>query len=518
MTKVFKKFLLCVCCLALTLGVVGAGVCSAKFVASAETTELKIELLPTNFNDALSAYGVTAGQVSTFTPQQSAVTGARMSGVSLVPKLQTGADENKNYYGDSITVSSSFSASEFAKVDDPTKLALCFWMYTGEAFSKGLKVELTDASGANKIVWDISKTKLDELLGENRTYSALDLKVYKQESKVPYGWTKLVLPLSSTAGTITGDLFTRDSENNITGFNAISTLKISQQNLDVGLPAPKLYFYDICLALSPKTIVGVTERQDVAQISYKSVYDFLKGDFYKGEALPKLPEVYEVFDYAYIGDLNYFAEIAKPSARITDYFLVQLSQNGSASNTQNLAFGATGVVLTANTYTLIYAIKLQDSYGSIIALSSSDFDVSSYGNGAWFTTSSASLSVDGTQKISYRVHSAFVTAGYELEITSTAPEIVEIVEWNRAENYIVIKAKKSGEANLSIKILSSRLTGGENEDGLTDNTFKVMVAASPTETKGSTQVFLWVTLGVIAATALGFGIYGIIKAKKAPIK
>ena len=124
----------------------------------------------------------------------------------------------------------------------------------------------------------------------------------------------------------------------------------------------------------------------------------------------------------------------------------------------------------------------------------------------------------GTQKISYRVHSAFVTAGYELEITSTAPEIVEIVEWNRAENYIVIKAKKSGEANLSIKILSSRLTGGENEDGLTDNTFKVMVAASPTETKGSTQVFLWVTLGVIAATALGFGIYGIIKAKKAPIK
>ena len=79
------------------------------------------------------------------------------------------------------------------------------------------------------------------------------------------------------------------------------------------------------------------------------MHDFLKGDFYKGEALPKLPEVYEVFDYAYIGDLNYFAEIAKPSARITDYFLVQLSQNGSASNTQNLAFGATGVVLTSNT-------------------------------------------------------------------------------------------------------------------------------------------------------------------------
>ena len=481
-------------------------------IAKANTQQpYSVSLLPTDLSASAGVYGIDSFEVKNFTPMESYLTGKRYAGSSWNPATKTinaGGDNEVTYVSDSIDISSSISTVDFGEITDVDDLNLVMWVYIDQPVAKAMTIRLSDGTDSVYAEWSLSSGDIETLLSKGEQMSKMDIRICGEQSKVPYGWNKIVLPIKTA--TKVGNIYNDASAP--TAF-VVDTLSVEQSA--VSGVSNELYLFDIQLVETVYAGVCAIEKQDYTAIKFEDAENFFNEDaYYKGEYFDAFPSVAEFFAYCWIGEENY---LAKSASELRTYFVVQVS-NDSTGEIKDYHYGTNDFKLEASSYTLHFSMYY---FGSgtkrTIGFDSFSFDVSSYGEGAYFTTNSIKVEEGKKFKIHYTVHSAFTETDFALKIEAVDGECIKIVEWNKDERYIVVEGLKEGKSAIRITLNSDRLNNTDYTEGITNESCVVTVTEPSSELQ-TTRVLLWICLGLILATAIYVVVKSIIESRKISVK
>lgn len=467
-------------------------------VAKSASSEVKISLLGPEFatEEGLNNYGILQAEVDDFAPVLPQ-TATMLSGKSYKPTLI--GEEGTRRIDKNLSVAHAVSGIDASDLN-LASMGLEFWMFIDlkpNQVTKGLTIELTDTASTNAIKWELSGDSFRGLV-TRASLNEFDAKIFGSViSNTPVGWVRVTLPIGT--GVVTGELISG-------GQFTFTNLKLKQADTvgsDIGIS-----FYDISLK-STTASDNTSEILPYSIVSIKSTAKVKAGDqkYYKGEKFPKFMSKREVFNCCYVGRVNYLDSAQDAKLRVlTD------SSIGSSSK-QYYAYGAGNFTLNASQYTVAYGVYYGNNF---VGLLSDVVMVSSYGKGVWLESASSELTIGKEQKIYFNVHEAF--SGATIKFASTDENLLKIKEVNYANNYIVVEPLKKGDVGITITVTDDRLEGTEYETtGLINADFSVEIVKEAKKTS-STQIMLWIALGLLGIGLVVMAIKAIIDARKFEVR
>ena len=469
-------------------------------VCSAAAGDTIVTLLAPNYatEEGLANHGILESEVNTFTPilEHSLV---RLEGASFCPSMK-GAEGNK-HIDTSINISNNVSSFDASSVN-LTNSALEFWVNIDmkpNLVTRGLTLVLSDDTGINKIVWTITTDEIRSLFTRDNV-SEFDSKIFGSVvNNVPIGWVKLTLPIIT--GVVSGELI----KSNRFTFTKLSVTQTAETGSD-----QQMLFYNIRLVL--------INNQQTENTSYISSYSAIKinpsarvlndgEDYYIGEKFPQLMSRRDVFLCCWIGNINYLDGAHDGSLKV-------MTDSGIGSSSKDyFSYGSNNFTIKSSQYTISYGL---DYGGRFVGLLTDTMFAANYGKGVWLDSTIKELTIGTECKIYFDVHDAFANAS--IKFSSTDEEILQILEVNTVNNYIVVKAVKKGDVGIKITVTDDRLQGTDYEEtGIINENFEIKVVKPAKETN-TTQVMLWIAFGLLCVGLLYLAIKAIIDSKKIEVK
>lgn len=493
-----KKLALGLLSILVAVFVVGGMTSYGVGVAKSASSEVKISILSPEFatEEGLNNYGISQSEVDNFAPVLEQ-TGLMMSGKSYKPEIV--GDEGKKRIDKNLSIAHAVSSVDASDIN-LANMGLEFWMFIDlkpNQVTKGLTIELTDVDGTNAIKWAFNGEEFRALV-TRESLSEFDAKIFGSiVSNTPIGWVKVTLPVATglqTGELISGERFT------------FTNLKLNQSD-SVGSDV-EISFYNISLTTTTLSD-NTSEILPYSTISIKASAKVKAGDgkYYKGEKFPKFMSKKEVFNCCYVGRINYLDASQDAKLRV-------LTDSSIGSNSkQYFAYGAGDFALNASQYTVAYGIYYGNNF---VGLLSDVVMVSSYGKGVWLEPLSSKLTIGKEQKIYFDVHEAF--SGATIKFESTDESLLKIKEVNLASNYIVVEPLKKGDVGITITVTDDRLEGTDYETtGLINDEFSVEIVKA-TKKASTTQILLWIALGMIGVGLIVVAIKAIIDARKIEVR
>lgn len=479
------------------------GICATpcvKTACSADSQQTIATLLAPGFatEEGLVNHGILQSEVNDFTPMlDSAI--VRLEGASYAPALK-GSEGNK-HIDSTINIESNISAVDASSID-VSKIALEFWVNIDmkpNLVTRGLTISLSDDAETNKVVWTITIDELRTLFIRDEL-SEYDAKIFGSVvSNAPIGWVKLTLPV--VTGIVSGSL--------------VSSGKFTFENLSIAQTAEtasdqEMLFYNIKLVS-----IDASQTENTSYISSYSAIKIMQtakvldedADYYIGERFPQFLSRRDFFHCCWIGKTNYLDGNNDSSLRI-------LTDSGIGSSSKDYyAYGSSSFVIRSSQYTISYGL---DYNGRFVGLLTETLLASNYGKGVWLDSTIEDIEVGKEIKIYFNVHNAFANA--TIKFTSTDEKVLEILEVNTINKYVVVKALKKGTAGISISVVDDRLQGTDYEDtGIINEDFEVDVV-NPRKEVNTTEIMLWIAFGLMCIGLVYLAIKAIIDAKKIEIK
>lgn len=467
-------------------------------VAKSASSEVKISILSPEFatEENLNYYGISQAEVDNFAPVMEQ-TALMLSGASYKPELV--GDEGTKRINKNLSIAHAISGVDASGIS-LVNMGLEFWMFIDlkpNQVTKGLTIELSSVDGANAIKWAITGDDFRALI-TRESLSEFDAKIFGSVvSNTPVGWVKVTLPV--TTGIITGELISG-------GAFTFTNLKLIQGDA-VGSNI-EISFYDMALVSTTATD-NISTILPYSAISIKASAKVKSGNdkYYKGEKFPKFMSKKEVFNCCYVGRINYLDSSQDAKLRV-------LTDSSIGTNSkQYFAYGAGDFTLNASQYTVAYGIYYGNNF---VGLLSDVVMVSSYGKGVWLEPLSSKLTIGKEQKIYFNVHEAF--SGATIRFASTDENLLKIKEVNLANNYIIVEPLKKGDVGITITITDDRLEGTDYETtGLINDEFSVEIVKETKKTN-TTQILLWIALGMLGVGLVVVAIKAIIDARKIEVR
>lgn len=466
-----------------------------KVFATEET--VSYSLLSPNFAnsiESLVSLGIDSSEIDDFTPYNEN-NYQRMSGKSLAPKVD--GEEGNKKINKSINLSSIFSTIDVPD-NDTTDFVFNTWMFFDEKLiniTKGISFVLSDDMGENKIKFELGGEALQALLTRTSLTGYDDL-IFSSVTNAKVGWCYLSIPF--TSGVITGDIATGNK------FNLTKLTITQEENHPAVLP---ISFYDISLSVDNTITETKVKIQEYANIKLREAVVVEDGKhYYMGEYFDDVLTGSEVFIACYIGRENYLnqANISK--------LVAEADPGLGRDKIVEFNYGSNGFKMVHASYDLRYCIKYNGNNYSLLA---DKLIVSSYGKGVWLKPITGDLVMGKEYKLFYEVHEAF--SGDLITFTSSDEEVLKIVDVNKLERYIIVKAEKKGDATIKIVLTDDRLIDTSNEEGLVNEDFSISVVKE-TKNVNTTKVLLWITLGLFIAGLIYLAVRAIISARKVEVK
>lgn len=493
-----KKLTLGLISILVAVFVVGGMTSYGTSVAKSASSEVKVSILSPDFatEEGLGYYGISQAEVDNFAPVLEQ-TASMMSGKSYKPELV--GEEGTKRIDKNLSIAHSVLGVDASEINI-VGMGLSFWMFIDlkpNQVTKGLTIELSDADGSNSIKWVIAGDEFRALV-TRESLSEFDTKIFGSViSNTPVGWVKVTLPV--TTGIVTGELVSG-------GAFTFTNLKLTQSDT-VGSNI-EISFYDISL-ISTTVTDNTSEILPYSAVSIKASAKVKSGDekYYKGEKFPKFMSKKEVFNCCYVGRTNYLDASQDAKLRV-------LTDSSIGTNSkQYFAYGAGDFTLNASQYTVAYGIYYGNNF---VGLLSDVVMVSSYGKGVWLEPLSSKLTIGKEQKIYFDVHEAF--SGATIKFASTDESLLKINEVNLVSGYIVVEPLKKGNVGITITLTDDRLEGTEYETtGLINDEFSVEIVKETKKTN-TTQILLWIALGMLGVGLVVVAIKAIIDARKIEVR
>lgn len=494
--KSFKKITAFLLATFMVLGFIGFQGLSLDSVFAAEEV-VRYSLLAPTYADSLESLvnlGINEANVDSFTPYNEE-NFQRMLGKSFAPSVE-GEEGNKKF---NATINISDKVSEITlSADGTANFVFNTWMFFDEKLiniTKGITFTLLDNSGSNSIKLEISGENLQAYLTRTKLTGYDDL-IFSSITNAKIGWCYLSIPFSS--GVINGSIVNGNKLN-------LTKLNITQEdNHAAVLP---ISFYDINLTVDntitePKVII-----QEYANIKVRS--NVVVSDdyaYYQGENFSDVLTKSEVFASCFVGRENYLLQ--ENSSKL----VVEADPELGRNQIVEFAYGSNGFKMVHSSYNIRYCIKYN---GNNYCVLSDKLIVSSYGKGVWIKPITGDLEIGKEYKLYYEVHEAFT--GDSITFTSSDEDVLKVVDINKLERYIVVRAEKKGDVTIKILLQDDRLIDTGNEEGLVNEDFSVSVV-KPSKNVNTTKVLLWITLGLFVVGLIYLVVKAIIAARKVEVK
>lgn len=453
-------------------------------------------LLSSAFADSLENLidqNISQGEIDNFTPFDDSYYG-RMGGNSLRPELV--GEEGYKVIDKTINISSQVEDINLAG-KDTTHYVLSMWVFFDVSLyniTRNLEITLFDDNN-NSIKFSMAPELLQDIL-KREELERYDAKIFTSVNSAKIGWSKIYLPF--TSGIVNGNIV------NANQFN-FTKLKIAQESVNsVDLP---LSFYNIALLERDDITTPTAEVQDYANIVTKQVAIVDdKTVYYKGERFSNVLTKHQLIAACYVGRENYL------NASNESNLVVEADPGLGFANIITFSYGSNGFIMDKSSYTIRYCIKYN---GKNIAVATDMLVVSSYGKGIWIEPISGDLEIGKEYKLYYDIHDAFKGDG--VSFSSSDEDVLKIIEVNKMERFLKVKAEKKGNATIKAMLQDDRLVDTSYENGIVNEEFKVSVVKASSKIN-TTVVLLWSALGLIIVALIYMAVRAIISARKVEVK
>lgn len=404
---------------------------------------------------------------------------------------------------------------------DLTGKSIYFWVYFDEYSFKEhyfyLRVSETDY-----LQWTINTASMESLFKKTDA-SEIDIAVYgtgEDGEGIPLGWNMVELPISAATrvGTVGVDSDTFDA------------FGVGQSEDPIFENA--VLIYDVYLNDSTSLIIKNHASQGMVlyKVSPLNIKEHRK--YYAGEIFDRVPTFNQLFNtgagaergYFWIGKVD-FSQF-DTFAEYEDLFKITFSEPDGGKTVSSL--GGSGVnSLKPGGYVVSYLIYPNNSSAGD-GISQEDeilfywfnFNVGNYGQGIWFIDSSLPAILGETYTIRYKIHDAFYEEQFmnEVGVAFQDDGVLELVEHNKAQNTITVKVVGTGTTSIKLILTSGRLSPTYTAYDKIENNSFVINATAPQEESNTIEILLWVSLSIVVAIGIGFGIKAIIDARKIEVK
>ena len=462
-------------------------------VVNADTTKKQFTILSTD----LSALNLTTEKIGNSPVDDSNGT-IRLPGKSFIPSRDK--NEITEYVDDELDLTNIFAETNIYGTT-LSNMYMSVWVYFGSSLLKDLTIGFTNDDASVSIKWTISADALETLLARTPT----DEEYLFFGENIPYGWNCLYLPFSNAVkiGEITANIV---GEENVTLFNLTKMIVKQDESKIANCP---LKIYDVKFIEGSLSEISCPIKNKAVYISFKSdaFAELMSTDIYTNEYI-SFPTAKEVFSACYIDDENYLE-----SSDLTNKFKLRVDIGSGEPILYE--FGSGNFKVRTNSITLKPSVLKPNTDNTYLDVKYYVFKASDYGSGVWFLDKNISASVGEIVNIKYTIHKAFADADINFE--SANSEVLEIVDIDRVNQVVKIKALKKGTANIVVTVNDARLEDTDfAESGLTNNV-TINVKQQEKTTNGM-YIFFIICLCLIVAVGGYFGIKSIIQSRKMEVK
>lgn len=361
------------------------------------------------------------------------------------------------------------------------------WIFIPHEYVYNLSVSFETAYGKSAS-WEIS-------------VSALKNKLQESSINENYGWKLFEFPVADAV--VSDDIKSNLSETDFYQF------KISYKNNNQVLVLESLennfMFYGIYKATSISQNIEIIRNQ--SYVTYKLDDEFdSQTSFYINQEI-YITKLQDMFDYLIVGDDNFLKNIP-------DEFTIEVNMKDSNKETNKLEFGGKFVFENSGYHTLSINIKEKSSLRETsvlyytINIEALEFNIGSFDKNEY------ELNVDETLFISFKISSEFIKESdfvIEVEDKSLA-EVTYYIEGNVCN--INLKSLKKGRTKLIVKATGSY--SGSYE--IVEYKEEVSIEIKNPNEKSSSELFLWLVLGIYGVGFVTFIVISLVKARQTSVK